>query len=91
MANVFKVGEKVKIKTWDELATEFGVENQGMPISVIPCTFGFIPEMKEFSDRIFTIKSINTENGAFKNSVRFEEPEIEESPWNFSIDMLKKL
>lgn len=88
MANVFKVGEKVKIKTWDELAAEFGVTRNG---TVIPCTFGFIPDMKEFSDGIFTIKSINTENGAFKNTVRFEEPEIEESPWNFSTDMLKKL
>lgn len=90
MANVFKVGEKVKIKTWDELAAEFGIEYQGMPTPVISCTFGFIPEMKEFSDKIFTIKSINTK-GVFKNSVSFEEPEIEESPWNFSIDMLKKL
>ena len=55
----YKVGDKVKIKTWKEMEKEFGLNN----FESINCDFCFIKEMEEklnekFPNRILTIESI---------------------------------
>lgn len=48
----YKVGDKVKVRKWDDMALEYGVDDDGdieMPIY-------FIKEMKQFCGKIITIK-----------------------------------
>ena len=43
----FKVGDRVRFKTWEEMKEEFGLKGNGN----IACKFSFLPEMDEFIDR----------------------------------------
>ena len=56
----YKIGDKVKIKSWDAMVAEFGVDESGG----IPCKYGFVPEMKQFADTIMTIEYIDYEDHA---------------------------
>ena len=54
----YKVGDKVKIKTWEEMEKEFGCEEDGY-IDTNSCRFLRAMEKvinKKFPDRILTIK-----------------------------------
>lgn len=51
----YKVGDKVKVRKWDDMALEFGVDDDGdikMPVD-------FIKDMEQFCGKIVTIKSRN--------------------------------
>ncbi len=52
----YKVGDRVRIKTWDQMKSEFGVQD-----GYIDCKLRFTPEMeenvkRECPNRIFVIK-----------------------------------
>jgi len=56
----YKVGDKVKIKTWDRMEKEYGIRENGN----INCKKSFLPNMEEElnklnTNRILTIKEIN--------------------------------
>ena len=50
----FKVGDRVRIKTWEQMEKEFGVE-----FSFIACKCGFNSEMRHLCGRTATISEIN--------------------------------
>ena len=55
----YKVGDKIRIKTWEQMKEEFGVTE----FNAIPCFKTFIPEMEEDlenlkTDRVLTIKEV---------------------------------
>ena len=49
-----KVGDKVTIRQWDDMAEEFGVDYDGD----IKCKNIFIPDMRKYCGKTFTIVDI---------------------------------
>lgn len=71
----FKVGDKVRVREWDDMKKEFG--GDGL---IIPCRCSFVGDMKELCGKVFYVKKVRTEfsyNLDGKGSV-----------WSFSDDML---
>lgn len=71
----FKVGDKVRVREWDDMKKEFG--GDGL---IIPCRCSFVGDMKELCGKVFYVKKVRTEfsyNLDGKGSV-----------WAFSDDML---
>lgn len=54
MKQEFYVGQEVRIRDWDDMAQEFGIENDD-----IMCTAVFIPEMRYLCEKVFIIEEIN--------------------------------
>ena len=50
----FKVGDKVRVRSWDSMEQEYGINDWGN----IDVKCGFTPEMKRFCGKVVTIKSI---------------------------------
>ena len=50
----FKVGDKVRVRSWDSMKQEYGINGWGN----IDVKCGFTPEMEHFCDKVVTIKSI---------------------------------
>ena len=44
MATTFAVGDRVRIRDWDDMASEFGVDEDGE----IPCKYIFAQAMRDF-------------------------------------------
>ena len=76
----FKVGDKVRIRQWDDMAEEFGLNENGN----IDCLYCFVDEMKIFCGEIATIVCIN----GITVHLRFNNGKSN-SRWNFSRDMLE--
>ena len=60
----YKVGDKVKIKTWEEMEKEYGLNNIEGIKEYICCLGTFTNEMEEFlnksnCDRVLTIREID--------------------------------
>lgn len=72
----FKVGDKVRVRSWDSMAKEFGVNR----IGDICCDGMFLSKMKKFCEIVHTIKSVN--NG-------FKYYSLEDDDYRFSGDMLE--
>lgn len=71
----FKVGDKVRVREWDDMKKEFG--GDGL---IIPCRCGFVGDMKELCGKVFYVKKVRTE---FSYNL-----DGEASGWAFSDDML---
>ena len=71
----FKVGDKVRVREWDDMLKEFGGNK-----ACISCECIFICDMKEFCGKVFRVKRTRTES-------RYE-LDGEASGWAFSDDML---
>lgn len=71
----FKVGDKVKVRSWEAMEEEFGLDENGN----IPCERVFVKEMKEHCGEIRTVKEAYG-----KGSYILEGCER----WGFSDDML---
>ena len=68
----FKIGDKVRIRTWDDMAKKFGVR----PSGGIDVPFVFTEEMnKELSEKVFTIRNIRDDEfeGVPTYKLMFEE------------------
>ena len=50
----YKVGDKVRIKTWEEMEKEFGVDRAG-DIKITP---SFLADMNEYTGEILTIEKV---------------------------------
>lgn len=79
---MFKKGDVVKIKSWDQLVHEFGLDSQG----IIKCNRTFTEDMSKFCGRVYML--INDESD--KGDVYFDaEPEEEVMRWYWSSDMVE--
>jgi len=81
----YKIGDKVKIKTWGELEKEYGIKKD---IVSINCAGPFIPTMEKKIEelncnRILTIKSVSGHTNYYSMK--------EISMWSWSDDMIKCL
>lgn len=73
----YKVGDKVKVREWDNIDKEFGVDKE---IGSIPSRLKtFVSDMKEYCGKIITIKSIGN------NYYKIEE---DNGDWRWTDDML---
>lgn len=73
----YKVGDVVRIREWDDMENEFGLDDDG----AIKCSGSFVISMKEFCGREGTIYDFN---GSYYKIVF----DCEEKSWNFSDDMI---
>ena len=71
----FKVGDKVRVREWDDMKKEFG--GDGL---IIPCRCSFVGDMKELCGKVFYVKKVITE---FSYNL-----DVKCSVWSFSDDML---
>ena len=78
MAN-FKIGDKVKIRTWESMAKEFGTDRDGD----ISCKCWFVTDMKKYCGKVFTIKEVLCDGNYYLSS------DDNVSEWKFSEDMLE--
>lgn len=80
----FKVGDKVKIKSWEEMEEEFGLNCAGN----INCNSCFTDGMKEYCGATATISAINSDEIVELTSTSSN---LDFSFWTFSTDMIKKV
>lgn len=79
----FYVGQRVRIREWDDMLDEFGEANNGS----IPRRCHFVPEMRDLCGMEYTIKSVDGIPGESKvGDVSFEESVPE---FIFSTDMIE--
>lgn len=72
----FKVGDKVRVRQWDDMKKEFGA----LPWGTIKVRCGFIEEMRQYCDKVVTITSITS------NGYRIKE---DGGKWYYSDDMFE--
>lgn len=53
MATTFSVGDRVRIRDWDDMASEFGVDEDGE----ISCKYIFAQSMRDFCGQEYTIST----------------------------------
>mgnify|MGYP001852278019 FL=1 len=77
---IFKVGDRVRIRSWESMAKESGIDSKGD----IETKYNFVKYMKNLCGRTATIIDINgieVKLGEWSNAGN--------TTWNFSIDMLE--
>ena len=79
----YKVGDKIKIRSWESLTKEFGIDDRGG--IYIPSNPWFSPKMKKYCGRILTIKYISAVSGHY----RTEEACDDGYGWWFSDSMIE--
>ena len=79
----FRVGDKVKIKSWEEMEKEFGLDRSGN----IDCNAHFTNSMKKYCGATATISAINSDEIVVLTS---NSSNLDFSFWTFSTDMIKK-
>ena len=86
MATTFAVGDRVRIRDWDDMASEFGVDEDGE----IPCKYIFAREMRVFCGQEYTI-STTRNNSDGTQRLDFEDAEDEEDDFMWSSDMCEHI
>lgn len=79
----FKVGDRVQIKSWEEMEEEFGLDCVGN----INCNMFFTNNMKKYCGATAIISAIDSDRTVELTSTS---PNIDFSVWTFSTDMIKK-
>ena len=84
-----QVGDAVRIRSWEDMAKEFGVDEDGN----IPCRFSFIEEMRKMCGDEFIITGINdgkyighSNGGGLSISIDMIEPASEDEIDGAEID-----
>lgn len=86
MAATFAVGDRVRIRDWDDMASEFGINEYGE----IPCKYTFAREMRDFCGQEYTISTTrNNPDGTQK--LYFEDAEDGEDGFVWSSDMCEHI
>lgn len=83
MKSSFNVGDVCRIRSWEDMQSEFGLED-GVSIN---CDFSFVPSMRHLCGQQFTIERI--ENGEL--GIRCYSVEKIEGRWQIGTDMLELL
>lgn len=84
----FKVGDTVRIRSWEDMKEEFGVEDFNRE-EMISCRKAFIKDMEPLCGEITTIEKIN--DYSVKLSFNFEATKYKNTNWMFSTDMIEKI
>lgn len=74
----YKVGDKVKVREWDDMEEEFGMDEYGD----IDCNFSFVKNMKEYCGKEMTVSRVLTD---------YYTLEEDDGVWKWADDMLCKL
>lgn len=76
----YKIGDKVRVRQWDEMEKEFGLD----PWGDIKCDHIFTRDMREYCGKVFTVRDV------FPPVYRLGDCKIGSKLWwNFSDDMLE--
>ena len=78
----FKVGDKLRIREWDDMESEFGIED-----GIIQCSYKFNFQMRYMCGCDFTVSAIR--DGIFYSKEGIEQVEGEYKRWIISSDMLE--
>lgn len=82
----FKVGDRVRIRSWEDMEREFGIGDFGS----IACKFHFTPDMRHMCGKEATIEDIPKES---KVILKFSEDSglstYNGRIWSFSFDMIE--
>ena len=78
MKREFHVGDKCRIRQWDDMQAEFGLNSYGN----INCQFTFIKDMSSLCGRPFTVRT-KTPSGSYYAK------EDTDFGWSISADMLE--
>ena len=78
----YKVGDELRIREWDDMATQFGVSSEGH----INCKFSFARWMRPMCGKTFTVRSILSD-GSFHSLENVER--LDGWEYNISEDMLE--
>ncbi len=76
----YKVGDRVKVRSWDSMAKQFGVDSRGT--IMVPCSF--MLDMREFCGRTVTISRVIS--GTRWDAYRIKEDRY---GWTFSNEMFE--
>lgn len=86
MKREFKVGDRVRIRQWDDMMEEFGIDNDG---DIQLSAEVFTNDMRELCGKIATVIY------ALKNkevSLDFDDIDAEESnQWRYTLDMIEHI
>lgn len=82
MERNFKVGDKVRIRQWDDMAKEFGIDKNGD----IEASSGFIQEMKPLCGKKAKIGEIYGKRVFLED---FEDCEELDTDYDYSMDMIE--
>lgn len=84
MKHKFKVGDRVRIRQWDDMAAEFGVDENGSIRA--GGSYDYTPDMKPFCGKLATIDSLLMGLELY-NFIDCDEFEMDE--WGFETWMLE--
>ena len=59
----YEVGDKVKVKSWDKMVAQYGLDEDGWVD--VDGSVSFIPEMKKYCGKTVTIKEVNPEESYY--------------------------
>lgn len=79
MKREFHIGDVVRIRDWDDMEAEFGLNRYGN----IDCRFTFTHKMSAYCGEVYTIERIRGEH------VYFEERHSLSSDFNVAFDMIE--
>ena len=79
----YKVGDKVKVREWDDMVEEFGTDEDGD----IDCNLCFVKDMKEYCGKEMTVSSVLMSR-VLIGYYTLEEDDME---WQWTDDMLCNL
>lgn len=80
MKREFHAGDVVRIRDWDDMEAEFGLNSWGN----IDCRFTFTDEMSAYCGEVYTIEYIDG-----REHVHFTEQNSLSSDYNVSFDMIE--
>ena len=80
MKREFHIGDVVRIRDWEDMEQEFGLNEYGS----IDCRFAFTAEMRSYCGEVYTIERIDG-----REFVYFAEQHSLSSNYNVSFDMLE--
>ena len=76
----YKVGDKVRVREWDDMEKEFGLDEYG---GIVVCGFSFDINMKELCGKEFVVESV----GEYSHSYLLSGA----GPYGFSEGMLESV